>query len=78
MPVPIKISGFVNKACQCGGLGCNLDNLLVERWIQVFSECIHLSSFIYLGATFVLAPFLEPYIEFFPSYGKGVDLGYRI
>jgi hypothetical protein len=77
-PVLIEISGFIYKCCQCGGLRCDLDNLLVEQWIQVLSECIHLSSFIYLRAAFILAPFLEPYMEFFTSHRKGVDLGNHI
>jgi hypothetical protein len=29
-PVLIKISGFIYKCCQCGGLGCDLNNLLMK------------------------------------------------
>jgi hypothetical protein len=78
MPILIKITGFIYECHKCGRLGCNLNNLLVKRWIQIFSECIHLSSFIYLRAAFILAPFLEPLIEFLSSHWKGVDLGYCI
>jgi hypothetical protein len=59
-------------------LRCNLNNLLVECWIQVLSKCIHLGSFIYLRVIFILAPFLEPCVEFSSSHRKGMNLGYCI
>ena len=74
LPVAIEVSSFFDRGCKCGGLRGQKHHLLIEGAVEIVVEGKHLGNVIDVSTLGVLAPFLEPFIEFPVCHFAGMHL----